>query len=84
MCVRVCLQLCVCVLADPDGRREGGASGQEAVKESSGYEDQTAGRTMLKATATTLVKVSVTLLDTGDTHTHTHSCIRSPKDTLPM
>lgn len=77
----------MCVLADPDGRRakgEGGPSGQEAVKESSGYEDQTAGRTALKATAATVLKVWVTLLDTRDGHTQTHTFlyICSLKDTV--
>lgn len=54
------------------GKREGGPSGQEAVKESSGYKDQTVGRTTHKATAATVLKVWVTLLDTRDTHTDTH------------
>lgn len=64
--------VCVC-LGRPRwqaGNGEGGPSGQEAVKESSGYKDQTAGRTALKATAATVLKVWVTLLDTRDTHTH--------------
>lgn len=79
--MHVCV--CVCFLADTDGRRakgEGGPRGQEAVKASSGYEDQTAGQTVLKATAATALKVWVTLLDTGDTHTH--SCIYSPRRIL--
>lgn len=52
------------------GEREGGQSGHEAVKESSGYEDQTGGRTELKAAAATVLKVWVTLLSTKDRHTH--------------
>lgn len=52
-CARVCLGV------DPDGRRakKGGQSGREAVKESSGYKDQTAGQTTLKATAAAVLKV---------------------------
>ena len=80
-CVCVCVTLCVCVCVSPGrprwqaGKGEGGPSGQEAVKESSGYEDQTAGRTVLKAAAATVLKVWVTPLDTRDTHTHTHTHI---------
>ena len=72
----MCARVCVCVsLGRPRwqaGKGEGGPSGQEAVKESSGYEDQTVGRTALKAAAATVLKVWVTLQDTRDTHTHTH------------
>lgn len=50
------------------GKREGGPSGQEAVKVSSGYEDQTGGQTVLKATAATTLKVWITLRDARDTH----------------
>ena len=88
----VCVYKCVCVCVSPGrprwqaGKGEGGPSGQEAVKESSGYEDQTAGRTVLKAAAATVLKVWVTPLDTRDTHTHTHththSCIFAPQRTL--
>lgn len=42
------------------GRTEGGPSGQEAVKDSSGYGDQTAGQTGLKAAAATVPLVWVT------------------------
>lgn len=38
------------------GKGEGGPSGQEAVKASSGYEDRTAGQTQLKATAATVLR----------------------------
>lgn len=80
----VCVYKCVCVSPGRPrwqaGKNEGGPSGQEAVKESSGYEDQTAGRTALKATAATVLKVWVTPLDTRDTHTH--SCIFAPRRTL--
>lgn len=53
-----------------------GPSGQEAAKESSGYEDQTVGRTPLKAAAATVLQVWVSLLDTGD---NTRSCLLAPK-----
>lgn len=62
------------------GKGEGGPSGQEAVKASSGYEDQTAGRTQLKATAATVHRCGLHPSTQG-AHTlkPTQSCIFPPQ-----
>lgn len=66
--------MCVCVCLGRHrwqaGKGEGGPSGQEAVKASSGYEDQTVGRTPLKATAATVFRCGLHSWTQG-THTHT-------------